>query len=252
VLGVVALIGHSGTRRDIGTDVERGGQLCAIADLAASQMEGDWQAIEIGFEVDFAGKSAARTPERLIFLPSFGPGHGDVRANHGAVEHLDQVRCLAGLGQELEERLDDAGSAEPPEALPDAVPRTERRGKRAPGQIMDREKMQCLQKLAVVPPRLAAARLSSSETIHTIVQSSSIIPVTQPAILVTGLLRIRDLPIRESPIWTSAYSPTGPRTTGETKTLPSPLTDRPPGSPLIQCPLDFQVPLPRKTLIAFR
>src|ERR1700722_582686 len=166
VLGVVALVGHSGTRRDIGTDVERGGQLCAIADLAASQMEGDRQAIEVGFEVDFAGKSAARTPERLILLPPFGPGRGDVRANDRAVEHLDQMRCLAGLGQELEERLDDAGSAESPEALPDAVPRTERRGKRAPGQIMDREKMQCLQELAVVPPRLAAARLSGSENLQ--------------------------------------------------------------------------------------
>jgi len=86
-------------------------------------------------------KSATRAPERLIFLPAFCPGSGDVCANDGTVEHLDQMRGFAGLGQELEERLDDSGTAEPPEALPDRVPRAERGGERAPGQIMDREKM---------------------------------------------------------------------------------------------------------------
>jgi hypothetical protein len=64
--GVVALVSHGGTRRDVGTDVERGGQLGAIADLTAGQMEGDRQAMEVSFEMDVAGKSATRTLERLI------------------------------------------------------------------------------------------------------------------------------------------------------------------------------------------
>ena len=47
---------------------------------------------------------------------------------HRAIEHLNQMRGLAGFGQQLEERLKYTGPAEPPESLPDAVPIVQSRG----------------------------------------------------------------------------------------------------------------------------
>jgi hypothetical protein len=85
-------------------------------------MEGDRQSIEVGLEVNFAGKSSAQLPERPILLPAFSTGGGNVGSNHCAIEHLDQVGCWTGLGQELKKRLHDTALAEAPEAFPDAVP----------------------------------------------------------------------------------------------------------------------------------
>jgi hypothetical protein len=47
---------------------------------------------------------------------------------HGAIEHLNQMRGLAGLRQHLKERLEYACPTEPPKPLPDAVPFAELRG----------------------------------------------------------------------------------------------------------------------------
>jgi len=55
---VIALVGDCRARRDVGTDVEGGFELGAVADLAAGQMEGDGQAVEIRLEVDFAREAA--------------------------------------------------------------------------------------------------------------------------------------------------------------------------------------------------
>lgn len=148
----------------------------------------DRQAMEVSFEMDFAGKSATRTPERLILLPPFCPGSGDVRANDGTVEHLAQMRGFAGLGQELEERLDDTGSAEPPEALPDSVPRAERGGERAPGQIRDREKSvgpsgTCDHAVRVGHDAIERQRRPSTRSSSRLRSFQS----AQPAILVAGL-----------------------------------------------------------------
>src|ERR1700712_1117413 len=122
-------------------------------------MKGDRPTVEVGLEVDFAAKTAARAPKGLILLSPLGAGGGDVRANDRAVEHLHQMRCLAGLGQQLEKCLHHAGAAEPPEPFPNAVPQPERGRQRAPSQIMNREEMQRFQKLAVVPAWLTTARL---------------------------------------------------------------------------------------------
>jgi hypothetical protein len=73
-----------------------------------------------------------------------------MRPNHGAVEHLHQISRLAGLGQELEERLEHPGSAETPEPLPDTVPLAVLPGQGAPGDAVDGEKVQRLQKLTVI------------------------------------------------------------------------------------------------------
>ena len=45
----------------------------AIALLSAGEIEGDDMAVLVGLQMDFAGETAARTPQRLILLPPFAP-----------------------------------------------------------------------------------------------------------------------------------------------------------------------------------
>jgi hypothetical protein len=47
--------------------------MAAVAFFAAGQIEADWRAIEIRFEVDFCREAAARAPKRLAFLPPLAP-----------------------------------------------------------------------------------------------------------------------------------------------------------------------------------
>jgi len=49
LFGVVALVGDRSPRRDVGPDVQRGGELRRVVDLAAGQMEGDRQTVKVGF-----------------------------------------------------------------------------------------------------------------------------------------------------------------------------------------------------------
>ena len=72
-LAVISLIRHRDTRADVGTDVERGLELCAVAGVAAGQMEVERVAVEIGLEVDFGREAATRAAERLALLPPFAP-----------------------------------------------------------------------------------------------------------------------------------------------------------------------------------
>jgi hypothetical protein len=117
-------------------------------------------------------------PERLIFLAAFGARSGDVRTNHGTVEHLDQTGGFAGLGQKLEERLEDAGLAEAPEPLSDAVPGPERRRRCAPGQIIDGEKCGASRNLRSFRPGWPRRDWAAAKTCNVIAQSSSVIPVS--------------------------------------------------------------------------
>jgi hypothetical protein len=86
-----------------------------------------------------------------------------MRPHHRAVEHLHHMRALAGLGQELEKRLEHPRAGEPPESLPDAVPVPKLRRQRPPGDVVGREVVQRLQGLTVVVTRFAPARLRSVE-----------------------------------------------------------------------------------------
>ena len=52
-LGVVTFVTEHRAWRDIGTDVEEDFEIAAVAGLAAGEMEGQRQAVEIGFQVDF-------------------------------------------------------------------------------------------------------------------------------------------------------------------------------------------------------
>jgi len=70
---IVPLVTENGARRDVGADVEQNLEIAAVAGLAASQMERQRQAVEIGLQVDFGGKPAARAAESLALLPPFAP-----------------------------------------------------------------------------------------------------------------------------------------------------------------------------------
>jgi len=71
--GIVTLVAENGSRRDVGADIEQDREIAAVAGLAAGEMEGQRHAVEIGLQVDFGGKPAARAPEGLVFLPPFAP-----------------------------------------------------------------------------------------------------------------------------------------------------------------------------------
>ena len=72
-------------------------------------------------------------------------------SHHRAVEHLDDMGRLTGLGQKLEEGFEDTSTAETPETLPDAVPVAEFHRQGAPGDAVQGEIMQCFQEFAIVP-----------------------------------------------------------------------------------------------------
>jgi len=70
---VIALVGDDGARRDVGTDVEQRFEMAAVALFTAGQIEADRRAVEVGLEMDFCREPAARTAERLAFLPPLAP-----------------------------------------------------------------------------------------------------------------------------------------------------------------------------------
>src|SRR5258708_12565308 len=72
-LGVVTLVAENRPRRDVRTDVEQDFEIAAIAGLTPGEVESQRQAVEIGLQVDFGGKPAARAAESLAFLPPFPP-----------------------------------------------------------------------------------------------------------------------------------------------------------------------------------
>ena len=71
--GVVALVAEHGAGRDVRADVEQELEIAAVAGFAPGQMKGQRQPVEIGLQVDFGGKPAARAAERLALLPPFAP-----------------------------------------------------------------------------------------------------------------------------------------------------------------------------------
>jgi hypothetical protein len=79
-------------------------------------------------------------------------------AHDRRIDHLDEVSGAAHSRQKGEHRLENAPLAQPPKPLPDAVPIAKLRRQRSPGDVVNREKMQRLQKLAIVPPLVAPAR----------------------------------------------------------------------------------------------
>jgi hypothetical protein len=72
-LAHVAFVADDGARLDVGSDVEQGFEVTRVGGFAAGQVEADDVAGGVRFCVDFGGEAAARTPERLAFLPPFAP-----------------------------------------------------------------------------------------------------------------------------------------------------------------------------------
>ena len=109
----VAFVGERGARKDVvQCPTER--KLRTVAGLAACQQEGDGQPFEVRLQMDFRGKAAARPTERTDFPAPFCAGCRYVRAHHGRVEHLDEMRGFAEAGEGFEEKLKHAGMAQSP------------------------------------------------------------------------------------------------------------------------------------------
>ena len=70
---IVAFVGESGARIEIRTDVEKRLKVAAITGFTAGEMEGNWQATEVGLQVDLGRETATRAAKRLIMLPPFAP-----------------------------------------------------------------------------------------------------------------------------------------------------------------------------------
>jgi hypothetical protein len=85
-------------------------------------------------------------------------GSRDMGPRDGAIEHLHQMRGLAGLRQDLKARLEHARPAQPPETLPDAVRFTKLPRQRSPCHAVSREIVQCFQKFTVVVTRFGTTR----------------------------------------------------------------------------------------------
>jgi hypothetical protein len=58
-LAVVALVADHCPGRDVRADIEQGLEIAAVAGLAAGQVKGQRQTVEIAFQMDLGGKSAA-------------------------------------------------------------------------------------------------------------------------------------------------------------------------------------------------
>ncbi len=70
---MIALVTERGARIDIGADVEKRLEVAAIAGFTTGEMKGNWQATEIGLQVDLGRETATRAAQRLIVLPPFAP-----------------------------------------------------------------------------------------------------------------------------------------------------------------------------------
>jgi len=94
-LAGVALVTDSGARLNIRADVEQQFEMRRIGSLAAGQIESDDVARCVRLGVDFRGEAAARTPERLRFLPPLAPA-ADTCART-MVESNIWIRCADEL-----------------------------------------------------------------------------------------------------------------------------------------------------------
>jgi hypothetical protein len=54
-------------------DVEKRLKVAAITGFTAGEMEGNWQATEVGLQVNLGRETATRAAKRLIMLPPFAP-----------------------------------------------------------------------------------------------------------------------------------------------------------------------------------
>ena len=72
-LAGIAFVADGRAWIDVGAEPEQDGKVRRIGFLAAGQVEGDRMAVEVSLQMDLGREAAARTAERLAFLPPFAP-----------------------------------------------------------------------------------------------------------------------------------------------------------------------------------
>ncbi|MFG1294067.1 hypothetical protein V5F45_21255 [Xanthobacter sp. V1C-2] len=95
-LGIIALVGDSRARRDVGTQIQPQLEDPAVAGLTTGRVEGDRPTLEVGLEVDLGGEAAAGAAEGLALLPRFAPA-AETWART-TVESNIWTRCAVRLG----------------------------------------------------------------------------------------------------------------------------------------------------------
>src|SRR4029077_18369821 len=73
LIWIVAFVTECGARIEIRTDVEKRLKVAAITGFTAGEMDGNWQATEVGLQVNLGRETATRAAKRLIMLPLFAP-----------------------------------------------------------------------------------------------------------------------------------------------------------------------------------
>ena len=99
-------------------------------------------------------------------------------AYDGGIEHLHKMSRLAQCRQRIEESFESPGPAQAPEPLPDAVPLPKLFRESPPSDVVNHEILQGFEKPPIVPPLSPRRERDASNTLKTIVQSSSVIVVS--------------------------------------------------------------------------
>jgi hypothetical protein len=81
-----------------------------------------------------------------------------MRAHDRRIDHLNEMRSAARLGQERQHRLEYTPLAQPPKPLPHTIPLAKFSRQSTPGDIVNRKVMQRFQEFTIVPAAPAAAR----------------------------------------------------------------------------------------------
>ena len=215
-LRITTFVGQCGPWRDVGADVEGGVELCAVAHLAAGEVEGDWQAVKVCFERDFAREPAARTAEGLILLPPFAP----------AAETCARTTVLSNTCTKCAVLLVSARSWKNASNTPDRLSHLRCHSPRCRGRNLGQLRQNRFQTLFQLPYSLGSARqvrlwtvkkciasrnlrsswpgsprrdCAASNTSSVMLQSFCVIPVSMARLHDTGRPLVRKNPIRESP-----------------------------------------------------
>ncbi|QFT34027.1 hypothetical protein FIV00_26445 [Labrenzia sp. THAF82] len=72
-VAAIALVGNDGPMFDVEAGFHEFRKLLAVRGFATGQLKAKRQAVPIRFQMDFGAEPAARTPERLTFLPPLAP-----------------------------------------------------------------------------------------------------------------------------------------------------------------------------------
>jgi hypothetical protein len=90
-------------------------------------------------------------------------------AHDGRIEHLDEMRGRTHGGERIKEGFENAGLAQPVEALPNAVPRTKALRQSPPANVLDREEMKGFEEAPIIlglprAPRSARRRQAAARS----------------------------------------------------------------------------------------